>query len=140
MEKRVNMRTSERAVDAKYLNSLALAYMGDAVFEIYVRHHLLQKGIVKPNRLQKEAVKYVSAKAQSQAVRQFLEQDLLTEEERDIVRRGRNAKSHTVPKNVDYYTYRQSTGFEALLGYHYLEGNFRRLEELVRRAFSIMES
>ncbi|WP_120666514.1 Mini-ribonuclease 3 [Caldibacillus debilis] len=134
------MRTSERAVDAKYLNSLALAYMGDAVFEIYVRHHLLQKGIVKPNRLQKEAVKYVSAKAQSQAVRQFLEQDLLTEEERDIVRRGRNAKSHTVPKNVDYYTYRQSTGFEALLGYHYLEGNFRRLEELVRRAFSIMES
>jgi len=100
----------------------------------------LQKGIVKPNLLQKEAVKYVSAKAQSQAVRQFLEQDLLTEEERDIVRRGRNAKSHTVPKNVDYYTYRQSTGFEALLGYHYLEGNFRRLEELVRRAFSIMES
>ena len=125
----------ENIVDAKQLNSLALAYMGDAVFEIYVRRHLLQIGKVKPNHLHRTGTKYVSAKAQCQILFQMLDEKLLTENEKAVVMRGRNAKSGTVPKNTDVQTYHYSTAFEALMGHLYLTGNIERLEELVQQAF-----
>jgi ribonuclease III family protein len=125
----------ENTVDAKQLNSLALAYMGDAVFEIYVRRHLLQSGKVKPNHLHRTGTKYVSAKAQCQILFQMLDEKLLTENEKAVVMRGRNAKSGTVPKNTDVQTYHYSTAFEALMGHLYLTGNIERLEELVQQAF-----
>jgi ribonuclease III family protein len=126
-------------VDQRQLNSLALAYMGDAVFEKYVRLHLLQSGKVKPNKLHKEATYYVSAKAQAKIVHAFLENEVLSEEEIAVLKRGRNAKSGTVPKNTDVQTYRYSTAFEALIGYLFLAGNEKRLEELVDAAFTIIE-
>ncbi len=129
----------ERKVDHKQLNSLALAYMGDAVFEQYVRHRLLQNGKVKPNLLHREATKYVSAKAQASIIHALIEQGMLNEEETAVYKRGRNAKSGTVPKNTDVQTYRYSTAFEALLGYLYLGGQQARLEELVNAAFGIVE-
>jgi ribonuclease III family protein len=125
--------------DVKQLNGLALAYIGDAVYELYVRHRLLAKGSVKPNQLHKQAIRYVSAKAQAKVVLALLEQAILTEEEQAVLRRGRNAKSATIPKNTDVQTYRYSTAFEALIGYHFLGNNEERLKELIRYSFDITE-
>ncbi|WP_102272402.1 Mini-ribonuclease 3 [Cytobacillus massiliigabonensis] len=129
----------DNKIDEKQLNSLALAYMGDAVFEIYVRRHLIQNGKVRPNQLHREATHYVSAKAQSQIVHQFIDSGFLSEEELAIVKRGRNAKSGTVPKNTDVQTYRYSTAFESLIGYLYLSDQKERLEEIIAAAFQMVE-
>ncbi|MDQ0220534.1 ribonuclease III [Peribacillus cavernae] len=129
----------EDKIDEKILNSLALAYMGDAVFETYIRHHLIQKGAVKPHLLHREATHFVSAKAQSRMVHFLLEREKLTEEELAVVRRGRNAKSGTVPKNTDVQTYRYGTAFEALIGYLYLEERNERLEEIIIQSIQFIE-
>jgi ribonuclease III family protein len=129
----------ENTVDVKQLNSLALAYMGDAIYETYVRRHLLYSGKVRPNHLHRTGTSYVSAKAQSQILFQMMDHKLLDEEELAVVMRGRNAKSGTVPKNTDVQTYHYSTAFEALMGYLYLTGKKERLEELISRAFSYVE-
>ena len=129
----------QNKVNEKLLNSLALAYMGDAVLETYVRYHLLQNGQVKPNLLHKEATRYVSAKAQSSVLHQMIEEGFLLEEEIAILKRGRNAKSGTVPKNTDVQTYRYSTAFEALFGSLYLAENQERLEEIIQYAFDLIE-
>jgi ribonuclease-3 family protein len=134
MEKRIKM------IDVKQLNSLALAYMGDAVYEKYIRHHLLLKGKVRPNQLHRLGTQYVSAKAQAKVILSLLENSVLSEEETAVVMRGRNAKSGTVPKNTDVQTYRYSTAFEALIGYHYLSDNHDRLEEIVKQAIIISEN
>ncbi|MET1176513.1 Mini-ribonuclease 3 [Peribacillus simplex] len=126
-------------VDAKMLNSLALAYIGDAVYETYIRHHLIQKGAVKPNLLHKKATSFVAAKAQNKIIHFFLESDWLSEEESAVVRRGRNAKSGTVPKNTDVQTYRYSTAFEALIGFLYLSGRKERMEELIKKSIEYIE-
>lgn len=126
-------------LDVKQLNSLALAYMGDAVYEMYVREHLLQNGKVKPNNLHREATHYVSAKAQAAIIHYFLENGLLTGEEEAVVMRGRNAKSGTIPKNTDVQTYRYGTAFEALIGYLYLLKREDRLEEIIVKSFEIVK-
>ncbi|WP_053217633.1 Mini-ribonuclease 3 [Virgibacillus senegalensis] len=125
--------------DVKQMKSLTLAYMGDAVYEIYVRHHLIGKGNVKPDQLHKAAVAFVSAKSQAKVIIDWLENERLSAEEEGVVRRGRNAKSGTVPKNTDVQTYRYSTAFEALLGYLYLGGKKERLEQLVNAAITFVE-
>ncbi|MDP4169290.1 MAG: Mini-ribonuclease 3 [Bacillota bacterium] len=130
----------DEKIDAKQLNSLALAYMGDAVFEEYVRRHLLQSGRVKPNQLHREGTKYVSAKAQCHILFQMMNDGILSDEERAVVMRGRNAKSGSIPKNTDVQTYRYSTAFEALLGSLYLTGEKERLEELILLSFSHVEA
>ena len=129
----------EDKIDVKMLNSLALAYMGDAVYEMYVRNHLIQTGAVKPHLLHKQATAFVSAKAQNKVIHFFLESKCLTEEELAVVRRGRNAKSGTVPKNTDVQTYRYSTAFEALIGYLYLLKHQQRMEELIQQAIQFIE-
>lgn len=125
----------ENTVDAKQLNSLALAYMGDAIYETYVRRHLLYSGKVRPNQLHRTGTTYVSAKAQCQILFHMMDHQMLDEEELAVVMRGRNAKSGTVPKNTDVQTYHYSTAFEALMGHLYLTGKKERLEELVSKAF-----
>lgn len=127
-------------VEVKQMKSLALAYMGDAVYEVYVREYLLKKGQVKPNLLHKQAITFVSARAQAAVVHHWLETNYLTEEEERIVARGRNAKSGSVPKNSSVQTYRYSTAFEALIGYHYLANNKSRLEELINDAILFLEN
>ncbi|WP_028400838.1 Mini-ribonuclease 3 [Ectobacillus panaciterrae] len=126
-------------IDVKQLNSLALAYMGDAVYEKYVRHHLLLKGKVRPNQLHRLSTQYVSAKAQAKVILSLLDASILNDEETAVVMRGRNAKSGTVPKNTDVQTYRYSTAFEALIGYHYLLDNDDRLREIVEKSIAISE-
>ena len=116
--------------EAKLLNGIALAYIGDAVYEVYVRDYLLSQGITKPNDLQKAATKFVSAKAQALIISVMEEQDFLTEEELTYFKRGRNAHSKTTAKNTDVVTYRISTGFEAIYGILHLTGQSERLDEV----------
>lgn len=125
--------------EVKLLNALALAYMGDAVLEQRIREHLLLAGGVKPHRLHKEATSYVSAKAQSNVVHRMMEEDYLTEEELAVFRRGRNAKSGSVPKNTDVRTYKNSSGFEAILGYLFLLEQHARVNEIIDYAIVIVE-
>ncbi|WP_373894577.1 Mini-ribonuclease 3 [Virgibacillus natechei] len=125
--------------DVKQMKSLALAYMGDAVYEVYVREHLIDAGQVKPNELHQKAVTFVSGKAQAAIILQWLDDGLLTGDEERIARRGRNAKSGSIPKNTSVQTYRYSTAFEALLGYHYLAGNQDRLTVLLQKAVHFIE-
>jgi ribonuclease-3 family protein len=117
---------------------LALAYIGDAVWEIIIRQHLLYKGEMKPDRLHKFATRYVKAKSQSDVLHFLFEQ--LTEEETAVVKRGRNAKSGSVPKNADVIDYRHATGFECLLGYLYLQKRYDRLQELTSNAIAWLET
>lgn len=116
--------------DAKLLNGLALAYMGDAIYELVIREHLLSVGQTKPNQLHRYATEYVSAKAQAELIGAMLDEDLLTEEETGYYKRGRNSKVNTKAKNTDIQTYLQSSGFEALMGYLYLTKQEERLKEL----------
>lgn len=128
------MIDQEKSIDVKQLNSLALAYMGDAVYEVYVREFVIRHGLTKPHHLHKEATNFVSGKAQSEILHYFLNENLLKEEELAVVRRGRNAKSGTVPKNLDVQTYRYGTAFEALIGYLYLSNDEERLKEIISMA------
>lgn len=130
----------DEKIDERYLNSLALAYIGDAVYETYIRHHLIQKGAVKPHFLHREATSFVSAKAQSKIIHFFIETNQLSEEELAVTRRGRNAKSGSVPKNTDVQTYRYGTAFEALMGYLYLSKKIDRLEALVEASIEYIEA
>ena len=131
--------TGWKETNTKQLNSLALAYMGDAVYEQVVREHLIKKGGVRPNLLHKEGTFYVSAKAQASIVREMLDLQFLTEEEEAILRRGRNAKSGSVPKNTDVQTYNYSTAFEAVIGSLYLSGQQARLQEVLQFAIEFIE-
>ncbi len=128
-----------RDIDVKQLNALALAYMGDAVYEQAVREHLLRSGRVKPQILHKEATRFVSAKAQAGIILTMKEQQFLTDEELAVMRRGRNAKAGSVPKNTDVTTYNYSSAFEAVLGYVYLLGRQERLTELIETAIRLVE-
>lgn len=121
-------------MDVKQMKSLALAYMGDAVYEVFVREYLLKTGRVKPHLLHQQAVKFVSGKGQAAVLLHWLDKDIFSAEEKYIVSRGRNAKSGSIPKNISVQTYRYSTAFETLLGYHYLAGNEARLNELMEAA------
>ena len=118
------------------INSLALAYLGDSIYEVYVREYLLKHNIVKVNELQKSAVKYVSAKGQCKYLMSMIESNFLTDEELTIITRARNHKSHTSPKNTDIVTYKYSTGLEALIGYLYLSNKNNRISDIMNYIFN----
>lgn len=121
-------------------NGNTLAYVGDAVFSLQVRNYLVKvKNIQKPKLLQKESVEFVSAKAQAVFITKMIEEGILSDEELSIVKRGRNAKSDSVAKNVDVVTYRIATGFEALWGWLYLSDQLERLEALWQCILNIKE-
>ncbi|CAM3895340.1 Mini-ribonuclease 3 [Alkalicoccus chagannorensis] len=133
------MRLGKTIQEPGQLNGLALAYMGDGVFDTYVRYRLLSQGQVRPNRLHKEATHYVSAKAQSKMLAHLRERGMLLEREENVLRRGRNAKSGTIPKNTNRATYADSTSFEALIGYLYVTEQEERLDEIVAACFHFVE-
>lgn len=118
-------------MDTRNINIITLAYMGDAVYEVYIRKALIEKNIALVDDLQKVAVNYVSAKSQSKILNFLIDNGVLTLEEMDIVKRGRNYKRASHPKNTDILTYKNSTGFEALIGYLYLSNNKERLDEIM---------
>lgn len=113
------------------LNVLSLAYIGDAIYEVYIRKHLIQKGIVKVKQLQKEAVNYVSAKNQAYFLKNMIDNNVFTENEMQIIIRARNHKGNRHPKNTDIITYKHSTGLEAIIGYLYLNNNIERINYIM---------
>lgn len=126
--------------DYRQLNGIALAYLGDAAYEVYIRQHLLNKGISKPTKLQHIATHYVSAKAQASLIDLMKEDELLSDEEWSYFKRGRNSNSHTHAKNTSVMTYRISTGFEAVMGYLKLAGKEERLAELAQWCIEQVEA
>lgn len=121
--------------DVQMLNPLVLAYIGDSVYDTFVRTFLVSGGYGQVAKLHKMSVEFVKAKAQADMLGKINE--MLTAEEQDIVRRGRNTKSATIPKNADISDYRYATGFEALVGFLYLTGRIDRLMEIIRRVIEI---
>ena len=116
-------------MDIKMLSPLTWAYVGDSVYELYIRTHLINTTKLKPHKLHIEAIKYVKAKSQADILKSI--EDTLSEEEKDIVRRGRNAENHHLPKNANPADYMYSTAFEALIGYLYLTKRDDRLKEIL---------
>ena len=123
--------------DLRTSSPLTLAYIGDGVYEVIVRTILVQRGNCPVNQLHRKASSLVKASAQS-AMMGIIE-PLLTEDEHQIYKRGRNAHSATMAKNATMSDYRRATGFEALIGYLYLKDNFTRILELVREGLRQME-
>ena len=112
-------------------NMLVLAYLGDSIYETYIRKYLIDKGIAKVKELQSESIKYVSAKGQANYLKEMIDNNFFSEEELNIIICARNHKSNHKPKNCDIITYKNATGFEALIGYLYLEEKIDRMEKIV---------
>lgn len=113
------------------LSPLTWAYIGDAVYELYIRENLANNTKLKPHKLHIESIKYVKASAQAGILKNLEEE--LTEKEKEIVRRGRNTKSHHLPKNAEVNDYMYSTAFEGLIGYLYLTKQEKRLKEILEK-------
>ena len=110
---------------------LTWAYIGDSVYECYIRMYLVNNTNNKPHKLHVEAIKYVKAQAQAEILKKI--ESELTEKELEIAKRGRNAENHHLPKNASVQDYNYSTGFEALIGYLYLTKQDERLKELLSK-------
>lgn len=123
--------------DIEMMSPLIWAYMGDAVYEQFIREHLINQGILKNGAYHKKAIKYVSANAQVKILKKL--EDFLTDEEKDIVRRGRNTNPHSHAKNADIVDYKYATGLEALIGYLFLTKQNERLNEIMQLCSKIVE-
>ena len=115
--------------DVMQMSPLVWAYMGDAVYEKFIREYVIRQGLCKNGLLHKKSIKFVSANGQVKILKKIEEK--LTEEEQDIVRRGRNSNPHSHAKNADIVDYKYATGFEALIGYLYLTEQQERLDEIL---------
>lgn len=120
--------------DIRTYSPLALAYIGDAVYDLVIRTVVVERGNRSANRLHREAVAYVNARVQARMIDAL--EGGLTEEELAVYHRGRNAKSYTTAKNASVIEYRKATGFEALCGYLYLLGRQERMLTLIREAIA----
>lgn len=118
-------------MDVRTLNGLTLAYIGDAVYETYVRKHMISLGYTKVNALHKHVIKYTSGGAQAKLIHILINEGILTEEEISVYKRGRNSSVNTSRKNISLAEYLDATGFEALIGFLYLSDNIARLEEII---------
>lgn len=113
------------------INSLVLAYLGDSVYELLIRNYFVNQNINKVNTLQTKVTKYVSAKGQSKIINYLINNNYLNEDELTEVKRGRNSKVYSHPKNTDIVTYKWATALECLFGYLYLKNEKDRIEELI---------
>lgn len=128
----------EKISQPHMLPPLVLAYIGDAVYELSVRAHLIAGGITRTDRIHAGAVRYVCAETQAAALKSI--EDMLTEEEAAVARRGRNAKTSHTPRGASVISYRRSTGLECLVGYLFLKDNQGRLAEIMDRVFHLVEN
>lgn len=112
-------------------NMLVLAYLGDSIYETYIRKYLISTGICKVKELQAESIKYVGAKGQASYLKEMIDNSFFTEEELNIIKCARNHKNNHKPKNCDIITYKYATGLEALIGYLYYQNNINRIEEII---------
>lgn len=124
-------------VDVRTYSPLTLAYIGDGIFDLIIRSVVVGKGNTKAATLHKRTSKIVKAETQAKLVEAIM--DMLTEEEHDVFKRGRNAKSFTMAKNASMSDYRKATGFEALAGYLYVTDHFDRLVELTKEGLKRLD-
>ena len=118
-------------MSAELYNGLTLAYIGDAYYELLIRNKLIKKGYGKVNDLHKKCIKYTSGEAQSGFIMQMINDGFLTEKEIEILKKGRNCNANHSKKNLDLQKYQKATGFEALIGFLYLENDLKRIDELI---------
>lgn len=118
-------------MNIKEINPLVLAFLGDAIYEVYIRKYLINLGICNVNDLQTKSIDYVSAKSQASILKKMLDINFFSEEEMDVIKRARNSKSKSHPKNCDIVTYKHATAFEALIGYLSLLNQENRIEEIM---------
>lgn len=133
MEELIKINKIEQ--DINQLSPLTWAYVGDCVFELYIRTYLVDNTNLKPHKLHIESIKYVKASSQAEMLKNIYEE--LSEDEKDIVRRGRNAENHHLPKHSNVQEYMYSTAFEALIGYLYLCGNIKRVKEIIEKSVNL---
>lgn len=119
-------------MDYNQINGLTLAYVGDSVYETYVRSYLINKGLYNVNNLNKLAKNFTSSISQKEIVYYLIDNNYLNDEELQIYKRGRNSRVKSIRHNVDINTYLSATGFEAVIGYLYLNSNIKRLEEIIK--------
>lgn len=119
-------------IEVNQMSPLVWAYIGDSVYEQYIRNYLVTNTKYKPHKLHVEATKFVKAAAQAKIL-QNIESDL-TEEEKEVVRRTRNTKNHHLPKNSNVQEYMYATAFEGLIGYVHLTNQEKRLQEILKRS------
>lgn len=119
-------------------NGLTLAYIGDSCYELKIREALIKKGFTKVNDLHKHAILYTSGEKQASIINYLIENDLVTEKEIEIFKKGRNCHTNQNRKNISIQTYQKATGFEAIIGYWHLEKNFERIDELVKLAIDFI--
>ena len=115
--------------DVNQMSPLIWAYIGDCVYELYIRTYLISTTNMNPHKLHIEAIKYVKASSQANFLKEIYE--ILTDEEKDIVRRGRNTNNHHLPKNSTPQEYIHATAFEALIGYLYLTKKYHRIQQIL---------
>ncbi len=125
----LNLYKKNDGIDIREYSPLVLAYIGDAVYEVYVRTHLITSGKKNVYKLHKESIAFVKASSQKEILGRIM--GILTDSEKEIVRRGRNANSGSIPKNANVNDYRYATGFEALIGYLYLDNEIIRLNQIM---------
>ena len=123
-------------MDYKQCNGLTLAYMGDAVYELYIREYVVSLGYSHVNDLHKRVIKFTSGNAQAALMHYLLEVNYLTKEELNIFKRGRNSHVKTARKNMNIQDYLDATGFEAFIGYLYLSNNIDRIKEIIQIAIN----
>ncbi len=116
-------------------NVLVLAYLGDSIYEGYIRETLIKRGISNVKDLQKESLNYVSAVSQAKIIQDLIDDNFFNEEELNLIKRGRNHKNTRHPKSCDAITYRYATALETLIGYLYLKNNSDRIKEIVNKIF-----
>ncbi len=117
--------------DVNLMSPLVWAYVGDSVYELFIRTQLVETTNLKPHKLHIEAIKHVKAKAQAEKLEKL--QDILTDKEKEIVRRTRNTENHHLPKNANPADYMRATAFEGLIGYLYLSNQKERLNEILNK-------
>ena len=118
------------------VNSLVLAYLGDTVYENYIRLYLIKKGYNHVKDLQEKSLEYVSAKSQAKILKRLMDENIFSETELEVIKRARNAKCNSHPKSCDIITYKEATSFEALFGYLKLKENIERIEEIISNIFT----
>lgn len=131
------IKNNIKDIEIKMFNPPLLAYIGDAVFELFIRTLVVAEGSSQAGEAHKKAVSFVKAKSQAKIIEGI--HDYLTEEEKRIVKRGRNAKTGSMPRHAEVMEYKYATGFECLLGYLYLNGQIIRLFEILSYAVKTMK-
>lgn len=139
MEENIDLRPKLSRDELVRISPLTLAYLGDTVYESYIREYLIKKNVfLKINNLHKKAIIYVRASSQARAIKGI--ENILEEDEVSVFKRARNHKKNTSAKNASMIDYKHSTGFEALVGYLYLKGDMDRLDYIIGQSIKVIES